>query len=68
MKKRWNSSIGTSSSKFPPPKTDQSITNDRETMKMFHSPHIDALTTTIAKRAHHNDAKTMETFHRLLQA
>ena len=37
-------------------------------MKMFHRSHIAALTTRLAKQAHHNDAKMMETFHRLIQA
>ena len=37
-------------------------------MKMFHRSHIAAPTIRLDKPAHHNDAKTMETFHRLLQA
>ena len=46
----------------------ESITNDRETMKMFHRSHIAASTIRLDKQAHHDDAKTMETLHRLIQA
>ena len=37
-------------------------------MKMVHRSHIAASTIRLDKQAHHNDAKAMETFHRLLQA
>ena len=50
------------------PKMNESITNDRETMKMFHRSHIAASTIRLDKQAHHDDAKTMETLHRLTQA
>ena len=54
--------------KSPQLKLNESTTNDRITMKMFHRSHIVAHITRRAKQAHRNDAKTMENLHRSLHA